>query len=179
MTGERPTHLAELGRSTPVAIERPLPEDGSALWRIARDSAVLDLNSSYQYLLWCHDFAATSVIARVDGAAAGFVTGYRRPDDPQTLFVWQVAVDAEYRGAGIAGKLLNGLLDRLIPEGVRYLDTTITASNTASIRLFTALARDRNTEIGRSELFTAGSFPDGHDAEDLYRIGPFAPVDRS
>lgn len=179
MTGERPTHLADQLRSTPVAIERPLPEDGSALWRIARDSTVLDLNSSYAYLLWCRDFASTSVIARVGGEAAGFVTGYRRSDDRQTLFVWQVAVDAEHRGAGIAGQLLNGLLDRVIPEGVRYLETTITASNTASIRLFSALARDRDTEIGRTELFTAGSFPDGHDAEDLYRIGPFTSAGRN
>lgn len=174
MTGERHTHLEEGIRSTPVAIERPRPEDGSALWRIARDSTVLDLNSSYAYLLWVRDFAETSVIARVDGSVAGFVTGYLRPDEPDTVFVWQVAVDEAYRGAGIAGKLLRGLLDRLQPRGVRFLETTITSDNEASIRLFSALARDRNTEIVRDKLFTADLFPDGHDDEDRYRIGPLA-----
>lgn len=174
MTGERPTHLAEGIRSTHVAIERPRLADGSALWRIARDSTVLDLNSSYAYVLWARDFAETTAIAKVDGAVAGFVTGYLRPDQPDTLFVWQVAVDEAYRGAGIAGKLLRGLLDRLQANGVRYLETTITSDNEASIRLFSALARDRGTEIVRDKLFTADVFPDGHDDEDLYRIGPFA-----
>lgn len=37
------------------------------MWRIARDSGVLDLNSSYAYLLWCTDFPSTSAVARVDG----------------------------------------------------------------------------------------------------------------
>lgn len=175
MTGERQTHLKEGVRPTLVAVERPTMEDGPALWRIVRDSKVLDLNSSYVYLLWARDFADTSVIARVDGAVAGFVTGYLRPDQPDTVFVWQVAVDEAYRGAGIAGKLLNGLLDRLTPRGVRFLETTITADNEASIRLFSGLARDRNTEIVRNKLFTAGLFPDGHDDEDVYRVGPLAP----
>ncbi|CAO0837892.1 L-2,4-diaminobutyric acid acetyltransferase OS=Streptomyces microflavus OX=1919 GN=ectA_1 PE=3 SV=1 [Streptomyces microflavus] len=56
-------------------------EDGAAIWRIARDSEVLDLNSSYSYLLWCRDFAATSAVARgEDGEPIAFVTGYIRPE---------------------------------------------------------------------------------------------------
>ncbi|MFE3738731.1 diaminobutyrate acetyltransferase, partial [Streptomyces sp. NPDC059134] len=51
----------------PLTIDAPRVEDGAAIWRIARDSEVLDLNSSYSYLLWCRDFAATSVGGRGDG----------------------------------------------------------------------------------------------------------------
>ncbi len=51
------------------------------MWRIARDSKTLDLNASYAYILWCRDFAATSVVATVDEQPAGFVTGYRPPSD--------------------------------------------------------------------------------------------------
>ncbi|MGY5138554.1 diaminobutyrate acetyltransferase, partial [Streptomyces nigrescens] len=40
-------------------LDTPRVEDGAAIWRIARDSKTLDLNSSYSYLLWCRDFAAT------------------------------------------------------------------------------------------------------------------------
>ncbi|MCZ9340443.1 diaminobutyrate acetyltransferase, partial [Streptomyces sp. TRM76130] len=47
-----------------LLIDRPRVTDGATLWRIARDSKVLDLNSSYAYLLWCRDFAATSAVAR-------------------------------------------------------------------------------------------------------------------
>ncbi len=150
--------------------------DGAALYRITCDSGVLDVNSSYAYLLWCRDFADTSAVARVDGKVVGFVTGYVRPDAPDTIVVWQVAVDASQRGGGVAGKLLDFVVDRALAAGARYLETTITADNTASIRLFSALARNRRTELVRSELFTSEMFPDAHDGEDLFRIGPFAPV---
>ena len=82
------------------------------MWRMARDSRVLDLNASYAYLLWCRDFAGTSIVATVDGRQVGFVTGYLRPEHPDVLMVWQVAVDAEHRGRGLAGRMLHELADR-------------------------------------------------------------------
>ena len=155
-----------------VAIEGPDVADGAALWRIARDSGALDLNSSYAYLLWCRDFADTSVVARRGGAAVGFVTGYLRPRAPRTVVVWQVAVDASCRGKGVAARMLDGLLDRLAPLGVRYLETTVTTDNTASNRLFSSFAARRHADMDRAELFGRADFPDGHDPEFLYRIGP-------
>src|SRR3569833_2163773 len=59
--------------------EPPRLEDGRQLWRIARDSKTLDLNSPYSYVLWCRDFAATSVVARAGDEVRGFVTGFDRP----------------------------------------------------------------------------------------------------
>lgn len=179
MTGNKSSHNGEKrnggsGSTGRLVIDNPVVADGPALFRITRDSRVLDVNSSYAYLMWCRDFANTSVVARVDGAVVGFVTGYIRPDAPDTIVVWQVAVDASQRGGGVAGKLLNHLLDQVLPRGVRYLETTITADNTASIKLFSALARDRSAELACSELFAAELFPDAHEGEDLYRIGPFA-----
>ncbi|MFC4002056.1 diaminobutyrate acetyltransferase [Prauserella oleivorans] len=155
-----------------VVIESPSRDDGAALWRIARDSQKLDLNSSYAYLLWCRDFADTSVVARADGNTVGFVIGYRRPSAPDTALVWQVAVDDSQRGRGLAGKMLDALFERLVDAGVRYLDTTITPDNEASIRLFTSFAKRWNATLERSELFAAGDFPDPHEPEDLFRIGP-------
>ena len=141
---------------------------------MARDSRVLDVNTSYAYLLWARDFAATSVIATVDDDPGGFVTGYRRPDQPETLMIWQVAVDERHRGQGLARRMLDGLVDRLADDqGVRHLETTITADNSASIALFTSFANARNTPIERTPLFEAAMFPDGHDTELLFRIGPF------
>ncbi|MFF5538369.1 diaminobutyrate acetyltransferase [Streptomyces cinerochromogenes] len=161
--------------SADLLIERPAPTDGAALWRLARDSKTLDLNSSYSYVLWCRDFAATSAVARgVDGEPVGFVTGYLRPDRPRTLLVWQVAVDPAHRGRGIAARLLDGLAARLTAErGITELETTITPGNTASERLFTAFAERHGARVSRELLFPADLFPDGpHDPEVLYRIGP-------
>ncbi|WP_156757500.1 diaminobutyrate acetyltransferase [Actinokineospora pegani] len=154
------------------SIERPSTEDGSDLWRVARDSRTLDLNSSYAYLLWCRDFADTSLVVKVDGAVVGFVIGFIRPTEPETVVVWQIAVDADQRGRGLAAKLLDRLAAVLVPRGVRNLETTISPDNAASIALFTAFARRQGAAIDRTELFGAGHFPDAHEAEDLYRIGP-------
>jgi len=155
-----------------LVIENPQKSDGAALWRIARDSRKLDLNSSYAYLLWCRDFADTSVIARLDGEPVGFVIGYRRQRAPDTVVVWQVAVDEVARGKGLAGALLDTMYGRLVGDGVRCLETTITPDNPASIALFTAFAKRWDAELTRSELFAAADFPDEHEREDLYRIGP-------
>ena len=158
-----------------LQIDRPTVADGAVLWRIARDSKVLDLNSSYSYLLWCRDFAATSAVARDErGEPIGFVSGYLRPDSPRTLLVWQVAVDASYRGRGLAAAMLDALAARTAEEhAVDTVETTIAPGNTASERQFTAFAERHGALLEREVLFDAGQFPDGpHDPEVLYRIGP-------
>lgn len=155
-----------------TVFRRPEVSDGIEMWRIARDSKVLDLNSGYTYALWCRDFAQTSIVATgADGAPVGFVTGYRRPDDPDTLFVWQVAVDANQRGRGIAARMLDDLLDRVHAEGVRRMETTVSPDNDASIAMFTALAARRGRRLTRTPLFAPTDFPESHLAEDLYTIG--------
>lgn len=166
--GSKPAEGAE------CVIDHPSKSDGAALWRMARDSKKLDLNSSYAYLLWCQDFADTSVVARLDGEPVGFVIGYRKQSAPDTAVVWQVAVDERARGRGLGGQMLDAMYGELVTRGVEWLETTITADNAASIALFTSFAKRWNAQLTKSELFTADDFPDGHDAEDLYRIGPLA-----
>ncbi|MCD7437919.1 diaminobutyrate acetyltransferase [Streptomyces lincolnensis] len=162
-----------------LQIDRPSVADGAALWRMARDSKVLDLNSSYSYLLWCRDFAATSAVARDEhGEPVGFVTGYLRPESPATLLVWQVAVDETHRGRGLAAALLDGLVARTAREhGTNAVETTITPGNIASERLFTSFAERHGARLEREVLFETAVFPDGpHDPEVLYRIGPLSPT---
>ncbi|GAA1164588.1 diaminobutyrate acetyltransferase [Streptomyces hebeiensis] len=166
---------SEFARS--FTIDAPRVEDGAAIWRIARDSEVLDLNSSYSYLLWCRDFAATSAVARDDdGTPVAFVTGYIRPERPDALVVWQVAVDGGQRGRGLAGALLDELTARVARDlGVTAVETTVTPDNTASDRLFTAYAARHDAVLEREVLFDGGLFPDGvHQPEVLYRIGPLS-----
>lgn len=170
MSGEKsntPTRL-----DADVEFRRPTLEDGQALWRITRDSEVLDLNSSYSYLLWCRDFAATSIVATVDGEPGGFVTGYLRPDRPDTVMVWQVAVDAEHRGHKLARRMLDQLVEQLPRGHVTHMETTITPDNEASIALFSSFAAARDAQVVREPVFPAALFPDGHETELLFRIGP-------
>lgn len=158
-----------------LTFRRPTVNDGAAMWRLAKATGVLDLNSSYAYLMWGHDFAESSIIAEVGGQFAGFITGYIRPSQPTTLMVWQVATAEEFRGRGIAGAMLNNLFDHCTNRsGTTTLETTITADNPASIALFTRFGTERNFSLTREALFTDELFPDSHDTEFLYRIGPNA-----
>jgi L-2,4-diaminobutyric acid acetyltransferase len=162
-------------------IKQPSIKDGGAIWRIARDSGKLDLNSSYAYLMWCHDFADTSLVARVGDEIVGFVIGYRRPAAPDTVVVWQIAVDGSQRGRGTAAALLDALVSRLADEGVRYMETTITPDNAPSNALFASLAKRWGAAMDDAGTFEAGDFPDEHESEVRFRIGPFvqAPDVRS
>lgn len=153
-------------------LRAPTVADGATLWRMAAESANLDVNPPYAYLLWCRDFADTSVMAFLDGHPAGFLTGYRRPGQPATLMLWQIAVDAAHRGAGTAGRMLDNLTRRVRPAGVTHVEASVTPNNVASQRLFEAFARRWNAPLERRELFGADLFPSGHDAEELFRIGP-------
>lgn len=158
-----------------LKLDVPRLEDGAALWRIARDSQALDLNSSYSYLLWCRDHATTSIVARdANAEPVGFITGYLRPQDPRTLLVWQVAVDHGQRGRGLAAAMLDGLAVRTGAElGVEVIETTVTPDNVPSNRLFTAFAERHSAAVRREVLFDTGAFPEsGHEPEVLYRIGP-------
>lgn len=170
MSGESSSTATRLEAG--VDFRRPTLEDGSALWRIARDSKALDLNSSYSYLLWCRDFAETSIVATVEGEPGGFVTGYLRPDRPDTVMVWQVAVDAEHRGRRLARRMLDELVDRLPRGYVTHMETTITPDNEASVALFSSFAAGRGAQVEREPIFPAQLFPDGHETELLFRIGP-------
>ncbi|MDT0417273.1 diaminobutyrate acetyltransferase [Streptomyces sp. DSM 41982] len=163
-----------------LRLDGPRVQDGAALWRLARDSGKLDLNSSYSYLLWCRDFAATSVVARdAAGDPVGFVTGYIRPERPGVLVVWQVAVAASQQGRGLAAALLDVLAARVAASTELHgLETTITPGNVPSERLFTSFAARHGADLEREVLFDAELFPAddeaGHEPEVLYRIGPLA-----
>lgn len=139
------------------------------MWQLTKDTGVLDLNSSYSYLLWCRDFAQTSIVAEIDGQLAGFITGYLRPDEPHTLMVWQVGVSEIARGQRIASRML----DQLIAQtGASTMETTITDDNAASKRLFGSFADRHGAQHTTTPLFTPDLYPDGHDTEYLHRIGP-------
>ena len=187
MSPEDASAIAQVHGNDPV-LAAPEAADGAALWSLAREAGSLDVNSPYSYLLWCRDFAATSVIARDGDRLAGFVTGFVRPNATDTLFVWQVAVAPSHRRRGLARRMLDHLVESLAPQGIRYIEATVTPSNESSTRLFTSFAAANGTEPVTDVLFAEKLFPQateespdhGHEPEVLFRIGPIgrsgAPV---
>lgn len=165
--------------SEPVRLRRPNDGDGYALHQLVARCQPLDTNSVYCNLLQCADFADTAIAAETaSGELVGFISGYRPPSRPDTLFVWQVAVDASMRGQGLALRMLLALVERVAADGVRYLETTISPSNGASQALFrkafSLLGIDAETRV----LFARTThFAGQHEDEVLYRAGPLAATE--
>ncbi|GAB3792298.1 diaminobutyrate acetyltransferase [Virgibacillus kimchii] len=161
---------------TDFHFRKPTKEDGAAVWELIKDTKVLDLNSSYSYIMWCEIFAETSIVAEREGKTVGFISGFINPNNPGSLFIWQVAVNASERGRGLATKMLRQLLHRTA-EDVQYVEATVSPSNKPSQSLFKGLAEKLDTNCEISDYFTSNDFPDEgeeHEDELLYTIGPIS-----
>ncbi|WP_258881705.1 diaminobutyrate acetyltransferase [Paenibacillus sp. sptzw28] len=153
---------------------KPSPSDGERVWRLIKETGSLDLNSVYSYIMLCDIFRDTCVIAAQAGEAVGFISAYRRPDRPQTLFVWQVAVAGSMQGQGLGKRMLRELLARRENADIRFVEATIGPDNTASRRLFLGLAEEKGCESSLTECYPARFFPEAsaHEPELLLSIGP-------
>jgi L-2,4-diaminobutyric acid acetyltransferase len=172
-----PEHGTKPGAS--VRIRTPRDSDGAQIWRLARESQTLDLNSPYSYLLLCRHFPETCLVAESEGNLTGFVTGYRPPGRDDTVFIWQIAVASHSRRTGLGRQLVDSLLARLTPAGVRFLEATVAPGNHSSRSLFFSVARDNRVPCTESPFFGRELFPAAgegaspHEPELLLRLGPF------
>lgn len=157
-----------------LGLRAPTKEDGKAVWDLIAACPPLDQNSMYCNILQCTHFAGTCVLAERDGKALGWLSAYCPPDEPETLFVWQIAVHEEARGEGLAHILLENLLARPHLKGVDTVKATITPDNRASWGLFESLARRLDAPIERSDwLESDRHFGGRHAPETMISIGPF------
>ncbi len=150
----------------PITLRKPVDADGSAVWELIKECAPLDRNSMYCNLLQCDHFGETCVLAERGDDVVGWISAYRVPDDPETLFVWQVAVSARARGQGLAQRMLKELLEREACEGVQQLKTTITKDNEASWALFSRFAEREGADLDSEAHFKRDEHFDGRHATE-------------
>lgn len=145
------------------------------MWSLA--SETVDINSPYSYLMLGEYFAENCAVAEREGRLVGFVTGFTPPEDPETLFIWQIAVDESVRGLGVGSRLLDDVVGRPRVPRLRYLEATVTPGNEPSKRLFRSFAESWGAECHEEELFSRSDFPHDagelHDPEIRFRIGAF------
>jgi len=155
-----------------VRFRAPHSGDGLEVHRLIANSPPLDLNSVYSYHILCDHFRDTCIVAEHDGALAGFISGYRIPQRPDTLFVWQVVVGRQLRGRGIALRMLESLLTRFEVDDVTHVEATVNPSNDPSRALFERLAHSRGTTLIESTYLEAAAFGSSvqHESEILLRI---------
>ena len=160
--------------SNTIELRTPTLSDGMEVFRLVERCPPLDANSSYCNFLQCGHFAQTSVAAEMNGELVGFISGYKKPEQQDTLFVWQVAIDERARGQGLASKMLLHILQRPNCQSVNHLETTITEDNKGSWALFERLAKTLTADLNSSIFLDKQKHFDGlHDSEALVRIGPF------
>ena len=70
-----------------VLFRPPGTNDGLKIHRLIADSPPLDLNSIYSYCLLGAHFRDTCILAERAGEPIGFISAYRIPKRPDTLFV--------------------------------------------------------------------------------------------
>jgi L-2,4-diaminobutyric acid acetyltransferase len=116
------------------------------------------------------------MIAKDDGGEIlGFVSGYRIPKRMEVLFVWQVVVSSKARGQGLAGRMIQALLESDSCCEVTHIETSITNDNQASWGLFKKLADKLSAPTSETVMFDKNDhFGGQHDTEMLFRIGPFS-----
>ncbi|SDC19742.1 diaminobutyrate acetyltransferase [Pelagirhabdus alkalitolerans] len=159
-------------RKESIQYASPQLEDGKKMWQLASHTT-LDDNSAYKYIMMCQYFKETCVVAKDNQNVLGFITGFIPPENPNTVFVWQISVDPNHSGKGIASKLLKQLVSQVKSKGVNYVEATITPSNKASQALFKKLATSFDTDYQVESFLTQDLFPDETFEEELkYRIGP-------
>ncbi|MGV0636099.1 diaminobutyrate acetyltransferase [Mycolicibacillus trivialis] len=161
------------------SLRPPQGADALGMRDLAEATGVLDVNSTYAYLLMATDFAATSIVADRDGEVCGFITGYHPPDRPEVLFVWQVAVADSAQGTGLASAMLDALVHRVRRDRHGHpitVETTVTPSNEASRAFFGAFARRHGVAMTEHDGFSADLLDTdgGHEDEPMLRIGPLA-----
>lgn len=160
--------------SVDYELRAPAAHEGPAVHALVAECPPLDTNSLYCNLLQCTHFAETSAIALGARGVAGFVSGYRVPARPDTLFVWQVAVAEHARGQGLGKRLIRTILARPACADLRFISATVTPDNKPSRGMFRSLARELGAGFEERELFdTDEHFASRHDSEHELRIGPF------
>lgn len=156
--------------STP-SLREPEAEDGADIWELVRACKPLDENSMYCNLIQCDHFSKTCVVAELDGVVVGWVSAYVLPHDPETLFVWQVAVSEKARGTGLGSLMLSTLLQREACAEIKRLQTTITIDNEPSWALFRKFAKTRQAQFNVQDYFEqALHFRERHRTEHLVTI---------
>lgn len=155
-----------------ILIRKPIKKDAPKIHKLVDESKVLDLNSEYLYLLQSTHFSSTCSVAIYEDKVIGFVSGYMIPNCENTLFIWQVAVDSEYRGNDLARRLIMNIVNR-DELNIKNIQTTVSPSNKSSLRVFEKTAFELNTQIKAEKFFEIDDFNNSHEEEVLYKIGPF------
>lgn len=116
----------------------------------------------------------TTRVVHHEGEVAAFISGYIRPDAPDTLMIWQQVISPAFRGTGLGIELLQAVADPLIRNSaIQFVEATVSAVPSPPARTLEKLGASHGAPLNSTELFPSSMFPDPeHDPEILVRVGP-------
>ncbi|MER8970661.1 diaminobutyrate acetyltransferase [Mesorhizobium sp. M0808] len=161
------------GQSERVTFRKPAYNHAADVWALIALCPQLDRNSLYCELLLCTHFADTCTVAERAGEVVGWLSAYRPPSEPSTLFVWQIAVHPTVRNTGVGKGLIVSALTRPCCKSVTHIKATVALTNKASNSLFATLARDLGAPIRQTLWFDRDAhFKGRYESEHMIAIGP-------
>ncbi len=155
-----------------IQIVHPTIGDAKCIYNLIKKSKPLDVNSQYLYMLQTTYFNDTCIVAKQYEEVVGFVSGFIHPKDENIFFVWQVAVDSNFRGQNIAFSMLKQLFESSKLSNIKYIHTTISPSNIASQKVFEKFAKIFEFDKEISIFATKDYFEEAHEDELLYMMKP-------
>ncbi|OCL97232.1 diaminobutyrate acetyltransferase [Arcobacter porcinus] len=150
-----------------TTLKKPDKSNSKEIFKIIKESKTLDLNSEYLYLLLSTHFKDSCSLAFINGELASLVLAYYLPNETKTLFIWQIATKEKFRGKNLTLKILEDIVSR---KEINKLITTVSPDNIASRKIFEKFARNNNSEIKKSILFSKDDFINSHEDEVLFTI---------
>ena len=158
-------------KNSAIKITHPRKEDGISVAELIKRCPPLDLNSTYHYLIQSHYFSKTCSIAFDNKKVVAFVSGFINSSKNNSLFIWQVAIDENYRGKELGIELIEFILNQ--NKNLDSIETTVTETNLASRRMFEKFCEKYQIKLSEQTLFNKEQdFSNEHDSEILLKIGP-------
>jgi len=105
----------------------------------------------YVYWILSEYYPSLCYVAQEDGDTIGFVCALHSTQK-NCAFIWQLAVDKEYRRSGVALSLCNKIVEYARDNRLKSIQITINDENAASARFFKFFAEQSGSYLEKIEL---------------------------
>ncbi len=102
----------------------------------------------HDYVYWIMEgyFSSSNYVALEENKVIGYICALPSIDR-KCYFIWQVVVDADYRGKKVATILINHIIEESKLKGYNRLELTISSDNQASYKLFECIANEHGSSL--------------------------------
>ena len=102
----------------------------------------------HKYVYWIMEeyFPSSNYVLSIENKIIGFICALPSIDK-QCYFIWQLVVDVDYKGKGVATLLVNRIIEEAKLRAMNKLEFSISSSNNASYKLFERIANEHHSHL--------------------------------